>query len=424
MVSIVSYEILSVVVLIMFLLTVGLIIAKKVEFVKALLASSIIITIIAGVPLSGEGESIANYVIVQGAMTFVQPMIIYFLSIMIAQFFIRYEVKSLIEYLFMYYFANKVSLIVWLVAFLSVLLSAAVMNLGAVMFTAILFTPILLKIGFDKQTAVSLILLTTGLGSCLNPAYYLIYSKILNIDVESIAGYYHVLSLLCAVALAVYIAVNLHYNIKLVKFEKPQKQEINFALLLTVIIPFVVVFIFNIEMQWALLLSLVYGFLVAEENFSWQIIFTIVKESIDKSKNIIILLIAVGIFVNAVKTQAVVHLIAPLFIAFMPQSPVQCLLFFTILSPLVIYKGPFNLQGMGAGLNTIIMSSSAMNPMVLGIALLSLNTLRRMMDPLDAQNIALAQYVEVDICKVIKKIVPYALMINYCMLFYALVSAS
>lgn len=95
---------------------------------------------------------------------------------------------------------------------------------------------------------------------------------------------------------------------------------------------------------------------------------------------------------------------------------------FTILSPLVLYKGPFNLQGMGAGLSAVIISSTSMNPMVLGMALLSLNNLRKMMDPLDVQNIALMQYVDVDTNLVIKKILPYALSINYIMLFYALVA--
>ena len=45
-----------------------------------------------------------------------------------------------------------------------------------------------------------------------------------------------------------------------------------------------------------------------------------------------------------------------------------------------------------------------------------------MMDPLDVQNIALMQYVDVDTNLVIKKILPYALSINYIMLFYALSS--
>ena len=80
---------------------------------------------------------------------------------------------------------------------------------------------------------------------------------------------------------------------------------------------------------------------------------------------------------HAVKTPEVVDLMAPLLLHLMPKSPTQCLLFFMILSPLVLYKGPFNLQGMGAGLSAVIISSTSMNPMVLGMALLSLNNLRK-----------------------------------------------
>ncbi|WP_370858673.1 hypothetical protein [Megamonas funiformis] len=148
----------------------------------------------------------------------------------------------------------------------------------------------------------------------------------------------------------------------------------------------------------------------------------LLKVSIYKSTRVIILLSSVGIFMHAVKTPEVVDLMAPLLLHLMPKSPTQCLLFFTILSPLVLYKGPFNLQGMGAGLSAVIISSTSMNPMVLGMALLSLNNLRKMMDPLDVQNIALMQYVDVDTNLVIKKIFPYALSINYIMLFYALVA--
>ena len=148
----------------------------------------------------------------------------------------------------------------------------------------------------------------------------------------------------------------------------------------------------------------------------------LLKVSIYKSTRVIILLSSVGIFMHAVKTPEVVDLMAPLLLHLMPKSPTQCLLFFTILSPLVLYKGPFNLHGMGAGLSAVIISSTSMNPMVLGMALLSLNNLRKMMDPLDVQNIALMQYVDVDTNLVIKKILPYALSINYIMLFYALVA--
>lgn len=187
-------------------------------------------------------------------------------------------------------------------------------------------------------------------------------------------------------------------------------------------IPFIAVFGFKLNIETGLILALSYGFLAMGSKQPFMDMLELLKVSIYKSTRVIILLSSVGIFMHAVKTPEVVDLMAPLLLHLMPKSPTQCLLFFTILSPLVLYKGPFNLHGMGAGLSAVIISSTSMNPMVLGMALLSLNNLRKMMDPLDVQNIALMQYVDVDTNLVIKKILPYALSINYIMLFYALVA--
>lgn len=184
----------------------------------------------------------------------------------------------------------------------------------------------------------------------------------------------------------------------------------------------IAVFGFKLNIETGLILALSYGFLAMGSKQPFMDMLELLKVSIYKSTRVIILLSSVGIFMHAVKTPEVVDLMAPLLLHLMPKSPTQCLLFFTILSPLVLYKGPFNLQGMGAGLSAVIISSTSMNPMVLGMALLSLNNLRKMMDPLDVQNIALMQYVDVDTNLVIKKILPYALSINYIMLFYALVA--
>ena len=73
----------------------------------------------------------------------------------------------------------------------------------------------------------------------------------------------------------------------------------------------------------------------------------LLKVSIYKSTRVIILLSSVGIFMHAVKTPEVVDLMAPLLLHLMPKSPTQCLLFFTILSPLVFIQRAFQLTRYG-----------------------------------------------------------------------------
>ncbi len=425
-----NYELLPLLIFLLFLVTVGLVFTKKIGLVRSLPILGIVIALIAGVPLNGEGESIANYVILKSILSLMQPILIFLLSVMLAQFILKYGVEIMIEELFKRYLANHLRLFVWLTAIFTTLISASIMNLGAVMMTAILFVPLLLKVGFDKQSAVSLILLATSLGSCLNPGYYLIYANLLDLNVGNIKTYCYIMAFICAVALSIYIAVNIK-QVKLVKINKIVSSEhrkntatINYALMAVLVIPFIVHFIWGLGMEYGLFIAVIYGFLALKKWISLAEIRELFELTAAKSAHVIVLLIAADIFMHAVSMQAVADLMKPLFYHLMPESPLQCLFFFTILSPLALYKGPFNLQGMGAGIGAVIMASTAVDPMILGISLLSLNTLRKMVDPIDTQNIVLMQYVDVDYLKVLKKIIPYALSINYCMLFLALLASS
>ena len=306
---------------------------------------------------------------------------------------------------------------------MTIIVSSIITNFSSIILIAIIFMPILLKIGFNKQGSVVLLLLSSAIGSCLNPEYHILYANLLSWNIDKVKDFYYIMAIVGVIALVFYIFLNSKYVKDIESIDYEQKNiKVNWQGLSTIFIPFIAVFGFKLNIETGLILALSYGFLAMGSKQPFMDMLELLKVSIYKSTRVIILLSSVGIFMHAVKTPEVVNLMAPLLLHLMPKSPTQCLLFFTILSPLVLYKGPFNLQGMGAGLSAVIISSTSMNPMVLGMALLSLNNLRKMMDPLDVQNIALMQYVDVDTNLVIKKILPYALSINYIMLFYALVA--
>ena len=418
-----DYGLLAILVFLIFLLTVGLIITKKVEFVRALPAFGIVTAILAGTSITGSEYSIADYVIVKGATTLAEPMFIYILSVMLAIFIVEFKLDESINHLCLKYLQNNLKGILWVVAILTIIVSSIITNFSSIILIAIIFMPILLKIGFNKQGSVVLLLLSSAIGSCLNPGYHILYANLLSWNIDKVKDFYYIMAVVGVIALVFYIFLNSKYVKDIESIDYEQKNiKVNWQGLCTIFIPFIAVLGFKLNIETGLILALSYGFLAMGSKQPFMDMLELLKVSIYKSTKVIILLSSVGIFMHAVKTPEVVELMAPLLLHLMPKSPTQCLLFFTILSPLVLYKGPFNLQGMGAGLSAVIISSTSMNPMVLGMALLSLNNLRKMMDPLDVQNIALMQYVDVDTNLVIKKILPYALSINYIMLFYALVA--
>lgn len=418
-----DYGLLAILVFLIFLLTVGLIITKKVEFVRALPAFGIVTAILAGTPITGSEYSIADYVIAKGATTLAEPMFIYILSVMLAIFIVEFKLDESINHLCLKYLQNNLKGILWVVAILTIIVSSIITNFSSIILIAIIFMPILLKIGFNKQGSVVLLLLSNAIGSCLNSGYHILYANLLSWNIDKVKDFYYIMAVVGVIALVFYIFLNSKYVKDIESIDYEQKNiKVNWQGLCIIFIPFIAVFGFKLNIETGLILALSYGFLAMGSKQPFMDMLELLKVSIYKSTKVIILLSSVGIFMHAVKTPEVVDLMAPLLLHLMPKSPTQCLLFFTILSPLVLYKGPFNLQGMGAGLSAVIIPSTSMNPMVLGMALLSLNNLRKMIDPLDVQNIALMQYVDVDTNLVIKKILPYALSINYIMLFYALVA--
>ena len=400
-----DYGLLAILVFLIFLLTVGLIITKKVEFVRALPAFGIVTAILAGTPITGSEYSIADYVIVKGATTLAEPMFIYILSVMLAIFIVEFKLDESINHLCLKYLQHNLKGILWVVAILTIIVSSIITNFSSIILIAIIFMPILLKIGFNKQGSVVLLLLSSAIGSCLNPGYHILYANLLSWNIDKVKDFYYIMAVVGVIALVFYIFLNSEYVKDIESIDYEQKNiKVNWQGLCIIFIPFIAVFGFKLNIETGLILALSYGFLAMGSKQPFMDMLELLKVSIYKSTKVIILLSSVGIFMHAVKTPEVVDLMAPL------------------LSPLVLYKGPFNLQGMGAGLSAVIIPSTSMNPMVLGMALLSLNNLRKMIDPLDVQNIALMQYVDVDTNLVIKKILPYALSINYIMLFYALVA--
>lgn len=418
-----QYNLVSWLILIIFIGMVILLLTKKVTLLKVLPLSGIIIAIIAGVPLvNSQGEDIVNNVIVKGITDLAKVMLIYVLSMMFAQLVLKYKLNEAIDYLFAYYFAKNKQLIIWVVTLLAIIISSVLVNIGAILFTAILFLPILSQIGLSKPAAITLFLLAEGVGTCLNPLYHSTYAKLLLLPLDYVQNDFYVIAFLTAIALVIYVMVNIYLH-KLKTIDKPAKQPIKIIELLIILIPFFMVVLgFNIEI--GLFVTIIYGFLLKNIKSPMEEFVALLKETIIKSLDVLILLGAIGIFISAVRTEAVAHAMIPLILVVLPTSPVWCLILFTVLFPFVLYNGPFNLQGMGSGIGTILMGTMAINPLLLGTIFLSLNILSKMADPLSIKNVALFQYTNVNSNDILKRIMPYVLGINYVMLFYMLVFTS
>ena len=123
---------------------------------------------------------------------------------------------------------------------------------------------------------------------------------------------------------------------------------------------------------------------------------------------VIFLFMGIGMLVTATTQKAAIDILNPLFVAVMPNSFYGVLLLFTILAPAALYRGPFNMYGMGTGIAAILTSlhflpASALYGMFSGVGYL-----QAIADPTNSQNTWLAGFAGVDATNVMKRILPYA----------------
>ena len=132
---------------------------------------------------------------------------------------------------------------------------------------------------------------------------------------------------------------------------------------------------------------------------------------------VLFLFMGIGMLVTATMQPAAVEVLNPLITAIMPSSFFGVLIFFTIFAPAALYRGPFNMYGMGSGIATILtnlnfLPATALYGMFKGVEYVQL-----IADPTNSHNTWLAGYAGVDVNAIMKKILPYAWSACVLMMF-------
>jgi hypothetical protein len=105
-----------------------------------------------------------------------------------------------------------------------------------------------------------------------------------------------------------------------------------------------------------------------------------------------ILLIGIGMLLNALTLPAVKTALEPIITAVPLRSPISYVLFFGLLSPLALYRGPLNPFGVGIGVYSIMFAAGALPPLALLAAIMSVVQVQNVCDPTNTQNVWVANY--------------------------------
>jgi hypothetical protein len=120
-----------------------------------------------------------------------------------------------------------------------------------------------------------------------------------------------------------------------------------------------------------------------------------------------ILFMGIGMLLNALKLPGVEAGLKPIVTAIPLNSALAYVLFFGLLSPLALYRGPLNLFGVGIGVYSLMFTLGVLPPLALLAAVMSVVQVQNVCDPTNTHNVWVANFTGVRVEEITKEtIVP------------------
>ncbi|HHY10821.1 MAG TPA: C4-dicarboxylate ABC transporter [Firmicutes bacterium] len=287
-------------------------------------------------------------------------------------------------------------------------------GLGAVIMLGSIVLPILISVGISPLVSTGVFLFGMAGGLSVNVSNWAFFQETTGVPLETIRTFAFIIMALTLVAAVIFLLIELSrakakaYWADRAADDLPGK-EVGFFALITPLLPLVLITIFNWPIIPSLLVGIVYGLAVTQK--SWNSFINILTKSafegVRDGGPAVILMIGIGMVLNAVFHPQVSATIGPLLEKIVPKSPVSYFLFFTILAPLALYRGPLNLFGLGSGVAGLMIGLKLLPAPAVMSGLLAVERMQAIGDPTNTHNVWLAGYAEVDVNQITVKLLPY-----------------
>ncbi len=444
--------------LVVFLVMALLMYGRRISALLALPIMAVVLALVGGVP----GKDILDEILAKGAVKLNVTYTTTMFGAMLAELLNRLGIaKSLIRWVAEFAGDNPFVLSLLMTAATAILFST-LGGLGAVIMVGSIILPIMLSIGVANATAGGLFLFGISLGGMFNIAGWQLYMDVLNIPREQIIAFVVPFSLIISCLIIAFLTIELkqkkslasalfalvclaacflfvhgstHSNklvsqgaqsivsgrslliclIALVALifyavfrHKTNKIGNPGFVMLTPLVPLVLV----LFCHWDFIPGFIAGIAFAALG-SWKrdSVNTLNRSIIDGVSAVIpavVLMMGIGMLINAVKHPKIAQSIAPLLAQVVPTTAWQYVLVFTLIAPLSLYRGPLSIWGMGSGIVSLIQKATTLSSQAIMGMLMSVGQIQGICDPTNTQNIWIATYLGTDTQILLRKTIPYA----------------
>lgn len=386
-------------IILIFIIFAALMITKRMPAILAVPAMAVCVAAVARTPV----KEILENVVANGSIKLASQYLMVFAGAMLGRVVMQTGIaESMIKRAAEFGGDRPLTLAVTLMVAVAWLFTTLT-GLGAIIMVGGLALPIMMSIGVPRKLAGILFLLAFALGFVFNIAMWGFYQGTFNIDPQAIKRFAVILATIDAAAIVVFLIIAARrmnsYGAWAVAIEDPtneaakNKNEVSLFALLVPILPLVLHAWLGVPVIAAFLIGAVLGVLVTRPKEIVRQLSSAAVKGMEDVAPAVILMIGIGMLLNATTLPAVKASLSPLVSNFNFQSPLVYVAFFGLLSPLALYRGPLNPYGIGIGIYLLIRDLNLLPPLALLAAVMSVVQVQNVCDPTNTQNVWIANYV-------------------------------
>ena len=297
-------------------------------------------------------------------------------------------------------------------------------GLGAAIMVGTVALPILIGAGFRPVHAAGMFLFGVSIGGLWNIAGWGLYRDVLSVDVAVIMRLAVICSSSMAIATLIYILLAVRtaaagWTAPRVG-ERPRRSTVPGYALLAPVVPIVLmlgskyagIITFgaihprDMDINAALAAGVIYAILTTRPREFLTTLTASTVEGIRTVAPVLFLMMGIGMTVTVLMSPEVTSAVSPLLQAALPKNKLLLALFFAVLSPAALYRGPLNLYGLGAGVGSIL--KTLIGGPTAGAALMGSGIVQGVSDPTNTHNAWTGGFVRVDVNDILRSTLPFS----------------
>ncbi len=385
-------------IILVFAVFAALMLTRRMPAILAVPAMAVAVAVIVRTPL----DQILNHVIASGAARLADAYLTVFAGAMLGRVVMQTGIAEAIIKRAAEFGGDRPLVVAVTMMVAIAFLFVALTGLGAIIMVGSLALPIMMSIGVPRKLSGVLFLLAYGVGFVFNIGMWKFYESALKLQPQSVKSFAAILTVIQIVAVVVFLLIAARrmssYGAWAVAVEEPEiekstKRAVPLVALLAPIVPLVLHLGFKWHVVPSFFAGAILGVLITRPRETVQQLSSAAVRGLEDVAPAVILMIGIGMLLNATTMPAVQASLKPLITAVNFQSPVGYVIFFGLLSPLALYRGPLNPYGIGIGVYSLIGTLGLLPPLALLAALMSVVQVQAVCDPTNTHNVWIANYV-------------------------------